>query len=64
MTTVKEMGDGEEENFCEYDFEKCFNKIDTDGDSYIDKNEMFEFIWMVSGINYAKIDVCLDHDEP
>ena len=50
------MGVGpDNEVFNENDFEECFKKVDQDGSGTIDKEEMFKFIKIASGAEWAFI---------
>ena len=40
-----------DEIFNDNDFEECFNKVDTDKSGVIDKNEMLQFIKIVTEMN-------------
>ena len=42
MSTIKDMGDGG--SFTNEDFEKCFQKVDSDGSGTVDPEEMLKFI--------------------
>ena len=49
MSTIREMGDGEE--FSDEDFDSCFKKVDLDGSGTIDEEEMLTFIKVVANID-------------